>query len=83
VAHVAVEEECLRRCLFFSEDQLRRTVTVFVGYYDEARPHQGIANIPDVVAGRLPARQVDPAAGGQLVARSILGGLAHDYSLAA
>ncbi|MBM4321558.1 MAG: transposase, partial [Deltaproteobacteria bacterium] len=77
-----LKEECLRHFIFFSEAQLRRTVVEFVGYANEARPHQGITNIPDIAAGRLPARQPGPV-DGRLVARPILGGLAHDYSLAA
>jgi putative transposase len=78
-----LKEECLQQFLFFSEAQLRRTVLVFSVYYNEARFHQGIANIPDVVAGWLPARQPAPEGTGRLLARPILGGLAHDHSLAA
>jgi len=76
-----LKQECLQHFVFFSEDQLRRTVTEFVGYYNEARPHQGIADIPDVATGQLPARVPEPE--GRLTARPILSGIAHDYSLAA
>jgi len=50
---------------------------------NEARPHQGIDNIPDIVAGRIPPREPQPAEQGHLVAWPVLAGLAHDYRLAA
>jgi len=78
-----LREECLRRFIFFTEAQLRRTVAEFVSYCNEARVHQGIDNIPDVQAGRLPPRQSELGPESRLVARPILGGIAHDYSLAA
>lgn len=69
--------------IFFSEAHPRRTVSEFVAYVNEARTHQGIDNIPGVVAGRITRRHPPPAESGHLVARSVLGGLAHDYRLTA
>ena len=43
----------------------------------------GIANIPHVVAGRLRARQPPTDGSGRLLALPVLGGLAHDYQIAA
>ena len=77
-----LRRECLNHLLFVSEPHLRRTVTEFISYYNEARPHQGIEGIP--------ARPSPPALGpppdldaARLVARPVLGGVHHDYSLAA
>jgi len=44
---------------------------------------QGIDDIPDVVAGRIPSRRPPPVATSRLVGHPVLGGLAHDYELAA
>jgi putative transposase len=78
-----LRRECLQHFIFFSEAHLRRTVIEFVRYVNEARPHQGINNIPDGVAGRVPPRSPPLSGHARLVARPVLGGLAHDYDLAA
>ena len=76
-----LRRECLNHFLFMSERQLRCKVDEFVGYYNHFRPHQGIDGIPD----RLPC-SLDPPPNpesGRLVARPVLGGVHHDYRLAA
>ena len=77
-----LRRECLDHFLFVSEPHLRRTVTEFISYYNEARPHQGIEGIParpcPLALG--PPPDLDAA---RLVARPILGGVHHDYRLAA
>lgn len=75
--------ECLVHFVFLSERHLRRTVTEYVSWYNTARVHQGIHDIPDVVAGRLPARCPPPVDTGRLVGHPVLGGLTYDYELAA
>jgi len=62
---------------------LRRAVTEYVTWHNTGRVHQGIDDIPDVVAGRIPARRPPPVATSRLVGHPVLGGLAHDYELAA
>lgn len=83
-----LRRECLRHFIFLSEDHLRRTVRVFIDYYNGCRPHQGIGAIPAELSGD----SLGEGAGGlrsvdgkpmRLVARPILGGLVHDYRLAA
>ncbi len=69
--------------VFLSERHLRRPVTEYAGWYDAARVHQGIHDIPDVVAGRLPARRPPPSDIARLVGHPVLGGLTYDYELAA
>ena len=78
-----LREECLQHFLSFSEAQLRWTVAEFTAYCNEARVHQGIADIPHVVAGRQRARRPPTVGSGRLLALPVLGGLAHDYQIAA
>lgn len=77
----SVRRECLDHILIFGEDQLRRVLKEYVnGYFDVARPHQGLSQrIPGSV-GRPPD---EPPVGGDIVATPILGGLHHDYRRAA
>ena len=80
----SLRRECLNHFLFLSEDHLRRTVTAYITYYNEDRPHQGIDGIPECGPG-LP-RATTPATGEgpiKVAARPMLGGLHHDYRLAA
>jgi transposase InsO family protein len=80
----SLRRECLNHFIFLSEDHLRRTVTAYITYYNGARPHQGIAGIPEFGPG-LP-RTTSSTRGERpfkVVARPVLGGLHHDYRLAA
>ena len=76
-----LRRDCLDYFLFLSEDHLRRVVAEFVHYYNEARPHQGIQAIPAPSPSETPA-PVDTGSA-RSVARPVLGGLHHDYHLAA
>ena len=80
----SLKGECLNHFIFLSEDHLRRTVTAYIALYNQGRPHQGIEGIPDFGPG-LP--RVTPGARGggpiKIIARPVLGGLHHDYRLAA
>ena len=79
-----LEREALDHFIFFSEAQLLRTARTFASYYNEARPHQGIDGIPACGPGKGPPDAADNGAGvRRLVARPVLGGLHHDYRLAA
>ena len=80
----SLKRECLNHFIFLSEDHLRSTVSAYVAYYNEGRPHQGIEGIPQYGPG-LP-RATTPTSGEgpiKMVARPVLGGLHHDYRLAA
>jgi putative transposase len=79
-----LKRECLNHFIFFTEAQLRRTVVEFIGYYNDARPHQGIEGSPSCGPGEGPERpDLSDDETLRLVARPILGGLHHDYRLAA
>ncbi len=76
-----LRRECLDYFLFLSEDHLRRVVGEFARCYNEARPHQGIQAIP--APSPSEGFPVPDGTRVHLVARPVLGGLHHGYSLAA
>ena len=78
-----LKRECLNHFVFASEGHLRRTAKKFVGYYNAGRPHQGIRGIPDHGPGWRPVRDGPPTDSSTLIADPVLGGLHHDYRLAA
>jgi len=65
--------------IFLSPDHIRRVVSEFIGYYDGTRPSQAIPAIPDP----YPELKEPPPETGRLLALPVLGGLIHDYHLAA
>ncbi len=72
----SVRQECLDHLLIFREKQLQRVLTLYVSYFDQARPHQGIEQqIPD------PSRssRSSLSGGDKVIAVPILSGLHHDY----
>ena len=64
--------ECLDHVLILSERHLQRVVTEYLTYYNERRPHQGLA-------GQCPIPLVPGPRGGPIKRRDVLGGLIHDY----
>ena len=79
-----LKRECLNHFILLSEDHLRRIVSAYVAYYNEGRPHQGIEGIPKYGPG-LPRAPSSTSGESpiEFVARPVLGGLHHDYRLAA
>ncbi len=76
----SVRRECLDHVLVLSEAHLRRVLREYVGYFNQARPHQGLAQrIPQAV-GAGPSRGEQR---GAVWAIPILGGLHHAYERAA
>jgi putative transposase len=80
----SLKRECMNHFIFLSEDHLRRTVSAYVAYYNDGRPHQGIEGIPECGPG-LPrvSRPATEDAPIKVLAHPVLGGLHHDYQLAA
>ena len=74
-----LREEALDHFLFLSIAHLRRVVNTYVAYYNGARPSQAIHAIP----APYPELRASPPAEGTLIALPVLGGLHHDYRLAA
>jgi putative transposase len=76
----SVRQECLDHLLILQEQQLLRVLNAYVVYFDQARPHQGMAQqIPE-------RRRLVPSAqdaGNEVMALPVMGGLHHDYQWAA
>jgi putative transposase len=76
----SVRQDCLDHLLILHERQLQRVLNAYVVYFNQARPHQGIAQqIPE-------QRRLGPSsqeAGDKVIALPVLGGLHHDHHLAA
>ena len=68
----SVREECLDHLLILNEAHLRRVLTAYVAYYNEARPHQGLDQCTPIAPDR-------PYSHGVIRRRDVLGGLLHDY----
>ena len=70
--------ECLAHVLILDADHLASILRCYCAYFNEARPHQGIAQT-------IPNGPPEPPAVGRkrIEETPILGGLHHDYRLAA
>ena len=69
----SVRRECLDHLLILSERHLRRVLTEYVGYFNQARPHQGIQQ-------RVPeGASTSGQPGGKVIGIPVLGGLHHAY----
>jgi len=82
-----IRRECLDWLIPLSESHLRSMLKVWVTHYNRARPHMALGpGVPDPPAGAV--LRVDEkshhhlGARAALCARSVLGGLHHEYSLA-
>jgi putative transposase len=75
-----VRTECLDWLLILNRPHLERTVATFVEHYNRHRPHRGLELRPP-----LPARRCTAACSidARIVRRDRLGGLIHEYILAA
>ena len=68
----SVRTECLDQLLIVNETHLRRVLREYVGYFNTARPHQGLAQQAPIPFPRAPAH-------GEIRYRDVLGGILHDY----
>ncbi len=72
----SVRRECLDHLLILSEGHLRRALRCYVSYFNQQRPHQGIAQ---QVPAPEPSSQAEPVHTGRVEGLPILGGLHHAY----
>jgi len=73
----SVRAECLDHVLIRGEDHLESGLRRYCAYFNDARPHQGIGQ-------KIPCGPPEPPAVGRTIEETpILGGLHHDYRLAA
>jgi putative transposase len=79
----SVRRECLDRLLIFGRGQLEHVLRVYVRHYNRQRPHRAL----DLHPPERNAHTSTPAAGStadlQVRRRDVLGGLIHEYELAA
>ena len=76
----SVRHECLDHLLILHERQLQRVLKAYVAYFNQARPHQGIAQ---QIPGRRRPVPSSQDAGNKVIARPVMGGLHHEYQWAA
>jgi putative transposase len=75
----SVRRECLDHALILSEAHLRHVLTEYaLSYFNKARPHQGLGQRIPAPRERPPDRL--PAS---IAAIPVLGGIHHDYRMAA
>jgi len=75
----SVRRECLNHVLILGERHLHQVLREYLGYFNRARPHQGLQQA-------IPEPSVGAAIGhssGSIRAVPVLGGLHHDYQRAA
>jgi hypothetical protein len=57
---------------YLKQRHLERVLLEYATFYNQRRPHQGLAN-------RIPDGQQDASAEGGICRRDMLGGIIHDY----
>jgi putative transposase len=72
----SIRQECLDHLLILHEKQLQRVLNAYVVYFNQARPHQGIAQHIPQQQRSVSCAQV---AGNKVIALPVMGGLHHDY----
>ena len=81
----SVRRECLDRLLIVGRRQLEHVLRVYVRHYNRTRPHRALDLQPPDPSAPL-SRQSDPARAASnlpVSRRDLLGGLIHEYELAA
>jgi putative transposase len=80
----SVRRECLDRLLIIGRRQLEDVLRIYVQHYNGRRPHRALdLEPPDPTPAVAAARGDPPAAFTTLRRRDLLGGLIHEYQLAA
>ncbi len=75
-----VRAECLDWMLVLGRRHLARVLRAYVAHYNGARPHRGLElKTPDLRPDPAPW----PGNGARIRTRRVLGGLVHEYELAA
>ena len=72
----SMRQECLDHLLIFQEKQLQRFLIAYVGYFNQARPHQGIQQ---QIPGPRGSAKFSHHTGDKVIALPVMGGLHHDY----
>jgi len=78
----ALRRELLDRLLIVNEQHLHRVLTEYLQYYNTARPHRSLARLTPAQAGTCPPEPVNLAEH-RIRRKQVLGGLTHEYYVAA
>ena len=79
-----VRRECLDRLLILGRSHLHHVLTRYVAHYNEHRPHRALAQRPPLRTRSPSDEQLAGVIDLDLVRRrDLLGGLIHEYQLAA
>jgi putative transposase len=83
-----IRRECLDWVIPMSEAHLRSILRMWTGHYNSARPHSALGpGVPDPPEKSAPVLKSESrhrlAAGVLVLSKSVLGGLHHEYSIAA
>jgi putative transposase len=79
----SVRRECLDRLLIVGCRQLERVLRLYVRHYNRGRPHRALDLKPPDSSARSPVRSESTPQTLQVSRRDLLGGLIHEYELAA
>ena len=74
-----LRRECLDRMLIFGHRQLEAVLDEYLAYYNGHRPQRALSQRPP----ELPATRPTPDVATPVIRRDVLGGLIHEYELAA
>ncbi len=76
-----LRRELFDRLLIVNEHHLRQVLTEYLRHYNTARPHRALGQVTPAQAGTRP--QVINLAGHRIRRKQVLGGLTHEYQIAA
>ena len=77
-----LRRELFDRMLIVNEEHLRRTLTTYLAHRNEARPHRGLGQLTPAQAetgSPVPVNLADH----RIRRKAVLGGLTHEYEIAA
>jgi putative transposase len=78
----ALRRELLDRLLIVNEHHLHKVLTEYLRHYNTARPHRSLGQLTPAQAGTCPPEQVNLAEH-RIQRKQVLGGLTHEYYVAA
>jgi transposase InsO family protein len=76
-----VRRECLDRILVVNRHHLERVLPGYISHYNEHRPHRALCQRPPIQEAPLGSESVDSL--DRVRRRDVLGGLVHEYEIAA
>ena len=77
-----LRRELLDRVLIVNEHHLRQVLTEYLRHYNTARPHRALGQLAPAQASARPPEPVN-LAGHRIRRKQVLGGLTHEYQIAA